>query len=118
MDTKWRVLYFVDSSGTNPAKEFIDSLSRQQKSKVFRILMHIEEYGLQSIIPHVKKLSGTPFWEIRILGKDNIRVIYVMPDQQTVLILHGFIKKKQKTPTKELETAARRYERWKKIVDK
>ena len=29
-----------------------------------RILHVIEEYGLKSAIPHLKKLKGTPLWEI------------------------------------------------------
>lgn len=108
----WQVIYFTDQTGANPVKQFLDSLSKQQKAKIFRILMYIEEYGLQSIIPHIKRLSGTPFWEIRIIGKDNIRVIYIVPQKHTVLLLHGFIKKKQKTPIRELNTALKRYKEW------
>lgn len=105
MDIKWQVIYFIDSQGNNPVSEFLDSLSDDQQSKVLRILHNIREYGLNSVIPHLKKLSGTPLWEIRILGRDNIRVIYVVPDRLKVLVLHGFIKKKQKTPPKEIEIA-------------
>jgi phage-related protein len=64
---------------------------------------------LQSVLPHIKKLRGTPLWEIRILGQDNLRVIYVVPYLDTVLVLHGFIKKTQKTPKKDLEVALSRY---------
>lgn len=108
----WRVVYFRDQSGANPVSEFIDTLNPKQQAKIIRILHYIQEYGLQSIIPHVKKLSGSPLWEIRIIGKDNIRVIYVVPQKYTVLLLHGFIKKKQKTPTRELEAALRKYKEW------
>lgn len=64
---------------------------------------------MQSVIPHVKKLSDTPFWEIRILGQDNARIIYVLLIQSKILLLHGFIKKRQKTPLKELEIVYNRY---------
>lgn len=67
---------------------------------------------LQSVIPHVKKLSGTPFWEIRILGRDNIRTIYAVPEQKQVLILHGFVKKSPKTPTKEIKIALNRFQEY------
>ena len=73
-------------------------------------------YGLSSILPHTKKLTGTPFWEIRILGRDNIRVLYAIPFQNSVLILHGFVKKTQKTPVQELQVAISRFEQWKKNV--
>ena len=69
-------------------------------------------YGLSSLLPHVKKLTGTPLWEIRILGKDSIRILYVLIQEENVLVLHGFIKKTQKTPTKEIELATNRYGKW------
>lgn len=108
MDIKRQVIYFVDNQGKNPVSEFLDTLSGNQQSKILRILHNIEEYGLSSVIPHIKKLSDTPLWEIRILGHDNIRVIYVVPDRLKVLVLHGFIKKKQKTPPKEIKIALNR----------
>lgn len=67
---------------------------------------------MESVLPHTKKLSGTPFWEIRVLGRDNIRVIYIVQTEKTVIVLHGFIKKKQKTPTKEILIADKRYQEW------
>lgn len=121
MDTKRTVYYYLSSSGKNPVKNFLDSLQKIQQAKVLRIFQYIEEYGLHSILPRVKKLTGTPLWEIRILGKDNIRVIYVVPTKNAVLVLHGFIKKKQKTPSKELNLALSRYYDWleeQKLLDK
>ncbi|HSW88304.1 MAG TPA: type II toxin-antitoxin system RelE/ParE family toxin [Candidatus Saccharimonadales bacterium] len=109
---KTRIQYYVAKNGENPVKEFIDSLSKQQKAKIFRIFLTIEEYGLLTILPHTKKLSGTSLWEIRILGKDNIRILYVTVTNKHVLVLHGFIKKKQKTPQKEITIATIRYKDW------
>ncbi|MBM3209052.1 type II toxin-antitoxin system RelE/ParE family toxin [Candidatus Shapirobacteria bacterium] len=107
-----RVVYYISSSGENPVKDFLDSIGNVSKTKVFRIFALFENYGLSSIIPHTRKLAGTPFWEIRILGKDNIRVIYVLPQQDRILALHGFVKKGQKTPVRELALAYKRYYDW------
>ena len=109
---KWQVVYYSSPSGNNPVSDFLDSLDQQAQSKLLRILNYIAEYGLQSVIRHVKKLSGTPFWEIRILGQDSIRIIYVIPTSLKVLILHGFTKKSQKTPLKELDIASKRYQQY------
>ncbi len=106
---KWRVTYYISSSGVNPVSDFLDSLDRQTQSKLLRIIVNIEEYGLLSVIPHVKKLSGTPLWEIRILGKVNARIIYVVPTQTRVVLLHGFVKKSNKTPSKEIDIALTRF---------
>ena len=108
----WEIIYFITASGENPVKEFIESLQLRQKSKIFGIFENIQKYGLDSVIPHIKKLTGTPLWEIRILGQDNIRVIYLVPKSTTVLVLHGFIKKTQKTPERELSQALKRYKLW------
>lgn len=107
-----KVIYYTTLTGENPVSDFLDTLSEKQQTKVLRIFINIETYGLQSILPHVKKLISTPFWEIRILGKDNIRVFYVLVFGQEILALHGFFKKKQKTPPKEIETALSRYRDW------
>ena len=72
-----------------------------------------ENYGLEFIYPYVKKLSGSPLWEIRILGKNNIRILYISNSGNTIVALHGFIKKTQKTPIKEMETALNRLKLWK-----
>ena len=74
----FRVEYYGTSSNGSLVRDFIDSLTKIQKAKIMRIFRNISEYGLSSIIPHVKKVTGTPLWEIRVLGKDNIRVIYAI----------------------------------------
>ena|SRR3989338_102343 len=112
MNPKWQVIYYISPSGDNPIGDFLNNLNKQAQTKLLRIFDHIEEYGLQSVIRHIKKLSETQFWEIRILGQDNIRVIYVIPTQFRVLVLHGFTKKTQKTSPKELEIASKRYQQY------
>jgi phage-related protein len=109
-----RVLYFISPNNQNPVSDFLDSLNHKQQSKLLRIIHNIEVYGLTAVIPHLKKLSNTPFWEIRVLGKDNLRVIYVVPQEKYVLLLHGFNKKSQKTPQKEIVIALERYNSWPK----
>ena len=107
-----RIIYYLTSSSENPVKKFIGSLSEKQQRKIARVLNYIEEYGLITAIPHVKKLTGTPLWEIRIVGQDNMRVFYARISSDSILLLHGFIKKSQITPRKEIETALNRLTDW------
>lgn len=107
---KWQVIYYVSKSGNIPVKEFIDQMGTKQKTKVLRTLFHIEEYGLQIVIPHLKKLTGTPLWEIRILGQDSIRMLFVTRVERQVILLHAFFKKTQKTPVREISVALSRYQ--------
>jgi len=109
---KTKIIYYISPSGQNYVRKFIVSLQKRQQAKIRRLLQLITEYGLSSILPHIKKLKHTPLWEIRTLGKDNIRIVYVVPYQNAILALHGFIKKTQKTPQKEIKTALKRYQEW------
>lgn len=101
---KWKVVYYISFSNTNPVREFLDT-NLKAKVKAFRIFSNIEEYGLTSVIPHIKKLIGTPLWEIRILGEDSVRILYVTQKEKQVLLLHAFVKKTNKTPSKEINIA-------------
>ena len=113
-NAKTTIYYYAFSERKNPVREFLDSLEETQQAKILRLFQSIEEYGLQAAAPHLKKVAGTPLWEMRILGKDNIRIFYVVPKKNAVLVLHGFIKKKQKTPRGEIDLALQRYDRWKR----
>ena len=68
----------------------------------------MEEYGLNPAIPNIKKIINTPLWELRVLGRDNIRIICVSQPGKEAKVLHIFRKKKQKTPTNELSVALKR----------
>ncbi len=107
-----KVIYYTSTEGQNPPRRFIESLSERQQRKIIRLLTSIQEYGLIAAIPHIKKLTGTPLWEIRILGQDNIRVLYASVLSDSILIVHGFVKKSQQTPRKEIETALNRLKVW------
>lgn len=110
----FKIYYYLSPSGDNPIQKFLDALSEKQQVKILRIIQYIKDYGLIAIIPHTKKLKSTPLWEIRILGKDNIRIIYVVPMKETILLLHGFVKKTQRTSPRDIRIALGRYYEWKK----
>ena len=58
--------------------------------------------------PIGSKPLGRGIYEVRSNLKDNIaRTIFCIEEDQMIL-LHGFIKKSQKTPDKEIELALRR----------
>ncbi|MBU2543783.1 type II toxin-antitoxin system RelE/ParE family toxin [Patescibacteria group bacterium] len=57
-------------------KEFLDSLNSTQQSKIIRTIQNIEEFGLETVKSKIKKISGTPLWEIRITGKDAALLRY------------------------------------------
>ena len=58
--------------------------------------------------PHVKHLRG-PLWEMRMKGRDGIsRAFYVTVVGKRVVVVRVFVKKTQKTPSREIELALKR----------
>ena len=58
--------------------------------------------------PYVKHLEGK-LWEMWIKGRDSIaRAAYITAIGHRVVVVHVFVKKTQKTPLREIETALRR----------
>lgn len=105
MEEQWKVLLYSTPQGDKPVNEFIRSLELKAQTKVYNALEFLKSYGISVGPPHIKKLTGTNLWELRILGSDSIRILYVAITSKTFLLLHGFKKKKDKTPPKEIGIA-------------
>ncbi len=109
MDQVWNIIYYQAPNQSNsPIYEFINNLDAKAKTKVINTIDLLEHYGIRLGSPHTKKLVGTDLWELRVLGQDNIRVLYIAITGKNFLLLHGFSKKKQKTDKKEIEIALTR----------
>ncbi|KQT17179.1 hypothetical protein ASG40_17485 [Methylobacterium sp. Leaf399] len=87
----------------------IEDLPADLRARLVRIAMLIEAVGFEGL-PHdtVKHLDGK-LWEIRVKAKSGIsRSIYVTVAGRRVVIVRVFVKKTQKTPQRELDTARKR----------
>jgi len=63
----------------------------------------LEKFGQKLGPPHTKKISANIF-ELRVPGKQEVRVFYSFHKSQ-IFLLHGFIKKSQKIPPREIKIA-------------
>ncbi len=89
-------------------ERFVLELPPGIAAKYFRLTDLILEFGANLGMPHTRALSGGLF-ELRAKASEGIaRVFYCTLVGKRVVILHGFIKKSQKTPPKELRIARRR----------
>jgi phage-related protein len=105
---KWRINYYVSPSGRIPVKEFVEKLPEKPQARVFYTLELLAEFGIKLGLPHAKKVTGTPLWELRILGEKSLRFFYVAFIQHSFLLLHVFVKKTKRTPQKEIRVALKR----------
>jgi phage-related protein len=68
----------------------------------------MEVYGPDLGMPHTRSM-GEGLFELRLKAAEGIaRVFYCTMVGKKIVILHQFIKKTDKTPSKELEIARRR----------
>ena len=72
-------------------------------AKYFRLTDLMLEFGSNLGMPHSRAMSDGLF-ELRVKGQEGIaRVFYCTLINKRIVMLHGFIKKSQKTPAKELK---------------
>ena len=68
----------------------------------------MEVYGPNLGMPHTRAM-GNGLFEIRAKGKEGIgRVFYCTIVGNRIMMLHCFVKKTDKTPPRELDTARKR----------
>ncbi|PIQ04626.1 MAG: hypothetical protein COW72_03360 [Candidatus Nealsonbacteria bacterium CG18_big_fil_WC_8_21_14_2_50_37_10] len=82
-------------------EKFIKGLEKPTIAKVLRTIDLLEKFGQKLGPPHTKKISAYLF-ELRIPGKQEVRIFYSFHKTQ-IFLLHGFIKKTRKIPQKEIK---------------
>lgn len=107
--SKWQVEFYTDLRGSNPVLEFVNGLANRERAKVFRVLKLLQDYGILLAMPHALPLEKG-LWELRAGAG---RVFYFAHLDWRLILLHGYLKKSQQTPTKEIKTALRRMSEFK-----
>ncbi|MEI6076924.1 MAG: type II toxin-antitoxin system RelE/ParE family toxin [Verrucomicrobiota bacterium] len=101
-----KVVFFKTDTGNEPVREWLKELSKDD-CKVIGMDILTVQYAWPIGKPLVDNLADG-IWEVRSRLDNRIaRTLFAMVNQEIVL-LHGFIKKQQKTPADELELAKKR----------
>ena len=102
---KYQVIFFEKEDGTEPAKEFLDSLDTKMLAKMARTISMLQENGAALREPYSKPLKDGIF-ELRAkVGSDITRVLYFFFVGRRIILVNGFVKKTQKTPKAEIDKA-------------
>lgn len=100
-------VFYRSESGREPVREWLKSLSKDDRFRIGTDLKTVE-FGWPIGMPTCRPMGHGLFEARTDLGSNRIaRVLFTIHDGSMVL-LHGFIKKSQKTPREDLETARRR----------
>jgi len=111
-DDGWSIEYYVAESGTVPVQEFLLGLDNKTRIRFFNSFMMLKERNIEAREPLVKHIEGK-IWELREESNTNIyRIFYAFVTGKRIVLLHGFQKKMQKTPRREIILASRYLSRY------
>ena len=99
------IIFYKKDDGSEPAKEFLDGLDNKMRAKMIRTVELLRDYGYELREPYSKHLNDGIF-ELRAkVSTDITRVLYFFVSGRKAILTHGFVKKTQKTPLKEIAKA-------------
>ncbi len=105
------VVFFRTNSGREPVREWLKQLGKGDRKSIgedIKLLQFRWPLGM----PLVRKLEAD-LWEVRsrLAGGRIARVLFTVHEHE-IALLHGFIKKSQKTPANELKLGRSRRNFW------
>ncbi len=85
---------------------FFADLKRQDRAefeKILALIAHVADYGTPRNEQKCRFFAGEKLFELKTRG--GVRVMAFWDDNRIIVCTHGFLKKQQKTPRRELEKA-------------
>jgi phage-related protein len=111
------IAFFIDERGSNPVKEFIQSLPWKERAKVYAYLEELKIQGHNLRRPLADYL-GHGIHELR---PKATRIFYFFFLRDSVVLIHAIRKKSDKIPQRDFELCIKRkilveeYERVEKL---
>ena len=102
------VHFYRADSGREPVREWLRKLPRDDRKKIGQDIATLQ-LGWPLGMPLARKLEPE-IWEIRSRLNDSIARILFTVRKDSIVLLHAFTKKTQKTPARDLRLARRRRE--------
>jgi phage-related protein len=101
-----KIVFFRTEADNEPVRKWLKDLPKEDCQTIGADILTVQ-YAWPVGKPLVDNL-GDGIWEVRSrLGNRIARTLFAVVDEEIVL-LHGFIKKQQKTPADELDLAKKR----------
>jgi phage-related protein len=105
-DVRLHVVFFRTDSGNEPVRDWLLELDRTDRKTIGEDIKTVQ-FGWPLGMPLIRKLD-TQLWEVRSQLRGRIARVVFTVERDTMVLLHGFTKKSQKTPMADLNTARRR----------
>ena len=100
------VVFFRTAAGNEPVREWLKSLQEDERKQIGADILAVQ-YGWPLGLPLVDSL-GYGLWEVRSRTASRIARTIFFVSNDTIILLHGFIKKTRATPAHDLNLARKR----------
>ena len=110
---KLTVRFFLTEAGTESVRVWLKGLSVED-CKAIGADIRTVQYGWPIGMPLVDHIDGD-IWEVRTKLLNTIARVLFIAEKGEMILLHGFIKKDQKTPKAEIDVARARLKTLRKL---
>jgi phage-related protein len=99
--------FYRSDRGHEPVREWLKGLEREDRKVIGEDIKDVE-FSWPIGMPLVRSL-GDELWEVRSsLQRGRIARIVFCVEQGSMVLLHGFMKKSQQTPQRDIDLALKR----------
>ncbi|MDQ6959521.1 MAG: type II toxin-antitoxin system RelE/ParE family toxin, partial [Mariprofundaceae bacterium] len=104
---KLRVAFFRTDAGAEPVRDWLLELGKSDRKAIGEDILAVQ-FRWPLGMPLVRKMDAG-LWELRSHISDGriARILFTMR-KDCMVLLHGFIKKTQRTPKADIDLATRR----------
>ena len=109
----YRIITYKDRAGNDEVAEYIQELNKKietskdasiKYSKIIRYIDRLRKHGIAIGEPTIKHIEGTDLYELR---PTDDRILFSYWKDNIFVLLSHFVKKTQKTPSREIKKAER-----------
>lgn len=109
-NVEYKVKFYRNSrTGKSPVLEYMESLDYKEKAKILKYVEFLREQRGYLDEPYSKHIRGK-IRELRVgFGRNRFRIFYFTFIRKTIILLHAFLKKTERTPIQEIKKAEENY---------
>ncbi|MEI6219320.1 MAG: type II toxin-antitoxin system RelE/ParE family toxin [bacterium] len=102
-----RVVFYRTDYGNEPVREWLKALPQEERKIIGEDIKTVQ-FCWPLGMPLVRKMAPH-LWEVRSRLRNRIaRILFTVHGSTIIVLLHGFMKKTQRTPDEDLDLARRR----------
>jgi phage-related protein len=112
---EYRVLFFEESRGRYPVKEFLTDIPEKAQLKAEGFISLLEESGPRMPALYCEKLGyHKDLYQLQFKFQRKAYRIFYFFSGKTIVLLHGIVKKTNQTPISDIDLSKRRMEEYKR----